>query len=266
MPDSEAVKDERIKVLRRELVNNCKLCNGTGETKDYKTCACEINFKNCVKMNTGDFPFDLQQLLNRDQEKFDELFYGIKILKYFADHPVEVREKGLSLYIHGELGVGKGLCSLWAAKKHAAAFGVGGTQKYKQHLMKFKFVMAVDFINHAKMYMDSPEKLEEIYSASFLVLDDFSNEYKKASNPDIVHRIYEKLFRDRLSKCLPTIVTTNIPPWEVIKKYDNRIASLFGITGKDKETFQMTGRYASILLSGIDFRKTDSSWDNQQSS
>jgi hypothetical protein len=260
MTDTDAINHERCKVLRKELVDSCPICKGKGNNADGDICSCEVNFKNCVKMQYGGFPFDLQQLLNQEQEKFEELFNSIPVLNYFVEHPVDVREKGLSLYIYGELGVGKGLASLWAAKKHCASFGIGGTEKYKQHLMRFCFLMAVDFINNAKIFMNEPEKLEEIYSASFLVLDDFSNEYKKASNPDFVHRIYEKLFRDRLSKCLPTIVTTNIPPWKVAKKYDERIASLFGITGEEEETFQMTGRYASVLVKGTDFRKTDSAW------
>lgn len=264
MTDTDAINHERCKVLRKEIVDTCPICKGKGKNADGDRCSCEVNFKNCVKMQSGGFPFDLQQLLNRDQEKFENLFGSIPILNYFVEHPMDVREKGLSLYIYGELGVGKGIASLWAAKKHCASFGIGGTEKYKQHLMRFCFVMAVDFINNAKMFNNEPEKLEEIYSASFLVLDDFSNEYKKASNPDFVHRVYEKLFRDRLSKCLPTIVTTNIPPCDVYDKYDERIASLLGIEGGGTDDCKMSGRYASVEIEGKDFRLTDSSWQDLQ--
>lgn len=245
-----------IDILQKEWIEKCNKCGGTGYL-EVRLCDCMKRFQTGVKLLLGEFPLDLVRL--------EKPVCNDKILVFYRDNPDKVFENGLSLYIHGPLGVGKTLCSVWLAEGFVSAFGPEGQCGYK-HDLTVQFMEASNFVLRSRISGGDDQELKKFYKtfdASLFVLDDFNNEYKSAQNPQYVHRLYEMFLRHRLSNCLPTIITTNVPPQQVSTEYDVKIASLLGIKQK-KSGYDMAGRFVEIRLDGPDWRKlaNDRAWSD----
>jgi len=244
--------DRKIEILEKATIGECKKCD-KGFTKKG-LCDCRKKFQTGVKLIVGGFPLDLIRI--------EKPIFDVKVLDWYISNPKEVSEDGLSLYVHGPLGVGKTLCSVWLAEEFTKAFGVEGVCGYK-HDLSVQFMEASQFVlNERTLRDDELRKFHKTFEANLFVLDDWSNEYKSQSNPSYVDRLYERFFRSRISNCLPTIVTTNVPPQEVEGLYDEKIASLLGIKLKKKSEYDMAGRFVEVRLDGPDFRKlaSDKGW------
>jgi len=243
--------DHKIAILEKVFIHSCTKCNGTGFINEG-LCECRKKFHIGVKLLLGGFPLDLLKL---EKPKLTD-----KVLQFFMSNPLKVFEDGLSLYIHGALGIGKTLCSVILAEKFAAAFGVEGVCDYKPHL-SIKFMEAWKFVSESKKKGDNKE-FYGFWDASLFVLDDLSNEYKSQNNPAYVDKLYETFLRHRISNCLATIITTNVVPKEVPGLYNDKITSLLGIKMKQNDEYKMVGRFVEIKLEGVDYRKLamDSAW------
>jgi len=255
--------EKNCDTLENYLLQSCKVCNhkkGQRFSED-STCDCRNKFCCGVRLIYGCVPIDLIITAYAVKPAYDK-----EALKYFAENPKEVYERGLSLYLHGDLGVGKTLCSVLLAINFVNAFSEGGKCGYK-HRVNIRFMEAFNFIDRSRMLQSSNEELskfKESLNATLFILDDFSNEYKSANNPQYVNSLFENFLRNRISNLLPTIVTTNVPPENIGKEYDARIASLFGFN-KDEGTLQ--GRFLGVAFENPDFRKIsrDVAWSKFRS-
>jgi len=240
-------KDRSIELFKKDTIGRCEKCKKTGYL-DYSLCECNKKFQAGVKLLLGGFPLDLLRM-EKPKNVFD-----IEKLKLFVNNPQKVYDDGLSLYIHGTLGVGKTFCSVWLAEEFVSAFSPEGVCDYKYDLTA-TFMEASQFVTKSRLYNN--EELKEFYKmfdSNLFVLDDFSNEYKSQTNPQYVDKLYEMFLRHRISNCLVTIITSNTKPSDVGKLYNEKIASLMGIK-QEEVGFEMAGRFADIQLKGPDCRK-----------
>jgi len=239
--------DRAIELLKKDTIGRCEKCKKTGYL-DYSLCECNKKFQAGVKLLLGGFPLDLLRM-KKPKDIFD-----IQKINFFIKNPQEVYDNGLSLYIHGPLGVGKTFCSVWLAEEFVSAFSPEGLCEYKYDL-KVTFMEASQFVMKSRLYNN--EELKEFYKtfdSNLFVLDDLSNEYKSQANPQYVDKLYEMFLRHRISHCLATIITSNVKPSDVENKYNEKIASLMGIK-QTKIDFEMAGRFAEVQLEGPDCRK-----------
>ncbi len=246
--------DRAVELLKKDTIGRCEKCKKTGYL-DLSLCECNRKFQAAVKLLLGGFPLDLLRM-----EKPNDVF-NIEKLKAFVNNPQRVYDDGLSLYIHGTLGVGKTFCSVWLAEEFVSAFSPEGVCKYKYDLT-VTFMEASQFIMKSRLY--NKEELKEFYKtfdSNLFVLDDFTNEYKAQANPQYVDKLYEMFLRHRISNCLVTIITSNVKPFDVAELYNEKIASLMGIK-LGKTGFEMAGRFAEVELEGPDCRKLNqvSAW------
>lgn len=244
-----------IDILQKDFIQKCTKCGGSGFLEN-SLCACMKRFQTGVKLMLGEFPLDLIRL--------DKPVYEDKVLIFYQNNPDKVLENGLSVYVHGPLGVGKTLCSVWLAEGFVSAYSPEGKCGYR-HDLTVQFMEASQFVLRSRISGGDDQELKKFYKtfdASLFVLDDFNNEYKSAQNPQYVHRLYEMFLRHRISNCLPTIITTNVPPQQVSTEYDAKIASLLGIKQDKNKKYYMAGRFLEIRLDGPDYRKlsNDRAW------
>jgi DNA replication protein DnaC len=246
--------DRKIDILKKVTMGKCKVCGGEGYLDDG-LCECRKKFQNGIVLLSGGFPLDLIRL--------ESPIIDNDVLDFFVKNPDKVAEDGLSLYIHGGLGVGKTFTSVYLSREFTDAFGVEGKCGYNYNLT-VQFMEASQFVlNERTLQGNDLRNFHNSFNSSFFVLDDWSNEYKSQSNPAFVDRLYERFLRYRISNCLPTIITTNVPPQEVQGLYDEKIASLLGIKIK-KSGYDMAGRFVEVRVDGPDYRKmaTDKSWNS----
>ena len=161
--------EKNCNILENYLLQSCKVCNhkkGQRFSED-STCDCRNKFCCGVRLIYGCVPLDLIITAYSVKPAYDK-----EEIMYFAENPKEVYEKGLSLYLHGDLGVGKTLCSVLLAINFVNAFSEGGKCGYK-HRVSIRFMEAFNFIDRIRMLQSSNEELskfKESFNATLFIL------------------------------------------------------------------------------------------------
>ena len=170
--------------------------------------------------------FSLQRYDNADDRRYMEQIYDFCV-EYAKDFSPA---HSSSLYFYGGTGLGKTHLSLaiaGAVTENGSQVIYGSWQGFLARLEEQKFTAG-----------QSMEPLHEaLTSCDLLILDDLGAEFVTAFAISCLHQI----LNTRLNRGLPTIISSNLSPDQLISTYNDRITSricgcyeLFPFQGRDQ--------------------------------
>lgn len=157
---------------------------------------------------------------------------AMRAVEKYIERLPRMREKGHGLYFYGPNGIGKtGL--MCEVMKKACDKGYPAL-----------FETLAGLVDKVIAGWNSPEAVEDLARARgtcFLGIDDIGKEYKGKS--DYVITVFDRILRYRIMWGHPTLLTSNIDPEQMVKRYGDSIGSL------------LRGHFLPLKLAGNDFRK-----------
>ena len=156
----------------------------------------------------------------------------IRTVENYIERLGEMQKKGHGLYFYGPNGVGKTglMCEVMK----------GACDKGYEVVFE-TLAGLVDKVIEGWNSRYAQEDLARARSVPFLGIDDIGKEYKGKS--DWVVTVFDRILRNRVMWCRPTLLTSNIDPGQMIKRYGDSIGSL------------LQGHFLPLKLAGSDFRK-----------
>ncbi len=239
--------------LKESIVGSCETCNRTGWSEDGTPCSCLIKFRAFNRLTKGGFTLKTLELITCSEYEIPEIDEGGAFVDYFADNPLEVEERGLSLYIHSK-GRGRGKTTLAQCLVYKAAWQFSHKEMYSTH-------RDYAFINIEDLIKKSRKGDESAWKSTWLVIDDLGNEDRSASwKKAAVVAILQQVMHYRRDRDLPTIITSNYAPNNLSAIYSGEIDSLLEI-GPDGKISGMVIREVEVG-GGEDFRQIEelSAW------
>jgi len=255
---SDALKTERLSLLAKKRINknyfspvyNCENCADTGyitHSLGGPAIACS-----CLKQRLIDEYYSLSNMREvlRDEnfDNFDIRLFNTQIIEKEGLSPQANMETNYriaisfvqnfddefqNLLLYGETGLGKTFICHCIAK---AVLDAGFTVLYLTAPRLFKLVQAQQF--RRENAESAEEQLDAVQDADVLILDDlgaeFSNTFTDSALFDVINQ--------RLLDGRSTVISTNLPPDELMEQYTERIASRFA------------GYYKMIKFIGDDIR------------
>lgn len=211
----------------------CPHCKDTGFT-DGRMCDCYRTLRRTLayRMLSAELPLDQctfdsfsLDYYRNDPQALKQMSAILEHCRGYADN---FRTHSTSLMFYGGTGLGKTHLSLAIANAVLdKGFGVvyGSVQRFAAALEKERFDRDE---NTAKTLKD----------CDLLILDDLGTEFSSAyANAAIYDVVNARLMADR-----PTIISTNLAPREMEKRYDERFTS------------RVIGKYAMLKFMGKDVR------------
>ena len=230
---------DRIRQLKKELVESCKKCNGVGyvqqNNNDLIECECWKQYAFYVGLKYRGIDDEYWQLTlddwRGDQKVKQEIMSYIQNLD-------NVFKSGLSVCFIGSNGVGKTLAAILILK-----------EAYKKGYSIY-FTTLSELLEKTKESYDDKFEEREIFhewysglqEVDFLVLDDFGGEYIPKDFGKYTVSRCDLLFRFRRRNNLPTILTTNLTQEEFLERYGSALKSI------------INSRFKIIVIHGLDFR------------
>ena len=239
--------------LKDSIVGSCEACNRTGFSEAGTPCACLIKFRAFNRLTSGGFTLKTLELITRPDYEFPEIDEGADFVEYFAANPLEVEDRGLSLYIYSK-GRGRGKTTLAQCLVYNAAWQFSHKESYSTSRNYM-------FINIEELIKQSRKGNEEVWQRTWLVIDDLGNEDRSASwKKAAVVSILQQVMHYRRDRNLPTIITSNYAPSNLSTIYSGEIDSLLEI-GPDGKIKGMVLREVEVG-GGEDFRQIEelSAW------
>ena len=242
-----ALKEEREKIIKENNINpdfnkpdyECKECNDTGYTPDGKMCQCyereliKINTQNSnigkMANNKGFSEFSLEYYSSKkDSDGVSPKDVMSDCKKTSQEFCENFDDADYSLFFYGNTGLGKTYLS-----------GIIASEIIKKG-------KKVNYIRASKMFSDYDdykfhdytlkEKIDELYSCDFLVIDDLGSENTSKTGVSFLF----DLINDRLQNEKKTLINTNLNLNEFSKVYTVRLTSriyenfkIFKFEGKD---------------------------------
>lgn len=156
--------------------------------------------------------------------KIPETAQHYKALKAYVDDLPARDKAGKGLYLHGPYGRGKSGAAV-AIMKEAMRRGARGM-----------FIHALELESVFGKHLDEPYR-EAVLKSHFLVFDDVGAERSISWSPQWI----ETIMKLRISKKLPTIITSNDSP----EKFIERLKAIGSI---------LAGYYDDVFVAGHDWR------------
>ncbi len=222
----------------------CAKCNDTGFVNGYvcscrKELLCELNVRDLEAVSTArECRFD-NFSLNYYSDVPDGK-YGVSprekmydILEYCKAYAEDFDVNSNSVYMCGATGLGKTHLSLSIANV-AARKGCSVVYYSAQNLLSD--------IEREKFSGAKPHTESKALGCDLLIIDDLGSEF---STQFTVSQIYN-ILNDRINRSKPVIISTNLSPDELEKKYTQRITS------------RIIGNYTPLFFFGSDIRQIKS--------
>lgn len=219
---------------------NCPVCEDTGFIKG-KFCDCVKQRATAIIARELSSELPLENSTFRD---FDLGFYpetaekGVsprkrmeQILKDLKAYAKNFGKDSKNMIFTGGAGLGKTHLSL-AIVGEVLKEGFDAIYSPAQRL--FDAIEKEHF-----SYSGTEEQLDAVLNCDLLVIDDLGTEFITPFTASVIHNIIDT----RLLRKKPTIITTNLSPVELEKKYDPRIVS------------RLIGNYDFKVFTGIDIRQ-----------
>ncbi len=231
----EAENLEAQKMLKKALIANgfredhleikhtCEKCNDTGYFEN-KRCDCffelvsqlsakHLNSTSMLKLCSFD-TFDLDYYKGLKTPDGTDVFERMKsVFEYCKNYAENFSPDSCGIFMLGQTGLGKTHLSLAIAEK---VISKGYSVAYDSII---NFLMQVERDHFRRSDTDTLPMLLEV---DLLILDDLGSEYE--NNSFYASTIYN-IINTRLNNGLPTIISTNLSPAQLQKRYDDRIIS-----------------------------------------
>ena len=210
----------------------CKLCGDTGYIQGRK-CQCfrELSARYAAREAASTLPaasfgeFSLQYYPEGEIRR--RMSSVLKACRNYAAH---FSSRSPSLLFMGETGLGKTHLSLAIGEAVSAA---GKSVRYQSAPELFRHIQR-EYYGKGE-----PDTVGQALSAELLIIDDLGAEMENQLN---VSALYN-LVNSRLNAGLPVIISTNLSPKELERRYTNRIAS------------RLLTMYKCVRFSGRDIRQ-----------
>jgi DNA replication protein DnaC len=240
------VEEERIEevLLRKksEFLSQCKVCGGVGFVGG-SACECLREFRVWNRLLRRGFPEEYLDLsldvVLRNVSMSDE---DRRLLDWYVSNFAYVRERGLSLYIWGSVGVGKTGLAVVIAKEYAR-----WCLSDERYIWDFSA-----FYSDLSAFFEAREDSEEgSWNADLYVLDEFGRDILGQDVRDWLVRRLERFVRFRVAQRKVTILVSNLEPSRIAGSYGEGMASVIGVVGDNVDGIA----YRSIHLLGSDLRR-----------
>lgn len=227
-----------------DIKYKCSRCADTGFFEG-KRCSClddligklsvqQLNSHSQVKLcsfETFDLSYYKGVQTSEDSDCYKTMSNNFDYCKRYVD---SFSTASKNIFIAGKTGLGKTHLSLAIAEKLLTK---GWNILYDSTI---NYLMQIEK-EHFGRSDGSCDTLQILINADLLILDDLGSEYETSFYTSTVYNI----INSRLNKGVPTIISTNLSPVEIEKKYEARIVSrLFAMyeylkfTGKDVRTIK----------------------------
>jgi len=231
---SQTLADEGLPADHFEYHPVCPLCGDTGAVGRgfQKPCSCVLNQAAAAMRDTLGVRADARF------EDYDLSFFPERALTIAAGTQRQLMAKRLKQ------------CRAWAdelpapAEKNLLLLGGSGLGKtYLLHcianhaIQKGLYVMMTTAYQLVQAALDREQTLAPYVDAELLILDDLGTEpnYKKVTLEALF-----ALINDRITRSLPTAISTNLAPDEIKERYGDRLASRL-FEGREKSVLRFEG-------------------------
>lgn len=224
-----------------DLHYTCENCSDTG-FHDGKRCSCfteligqlsvnKLNENAHIRLYSFD-TFDLSYYKNISTDEDNDCFLTMsRNFEYCKNYAKTFSKNSKNLLIYGKTGIGKTHLSLSIAK-YLLENGVNVL--YDSAL---NFLMRIENEHFGRSDSDI-DTFDTIINADLVIMDDLGTEYETGFYSSTIYNIVNT----RLSKGLPTIISTNLSPTDISKRYEARIVS------------RLVTMYVNLKFTGDDVR------------
>lgn len=224
-----------------EIKYSCEKCSDTGFFNGSR-CSCfesEIKRLSILKLNQNPYlqscsfeTFNLSYYKGVSTEKDDDCYVTMSNnLDFCKRYAESFSPTSRNLLIAGTSGVGKTHLALsMATKIIQKGYNVlyGTVSSFTEKIEK----------EHFNRSENSNDTFETVTSADLLILDDFGAEFETSFSKSTVYNIVDT----RLTKGLPTIISTNLSIKKIEERYDMRVMSRLST-------------FAYLIFTGRDIRR-----------
>lgn len=238
-----AILEQTEDRLRRELVAACPLCRGTGTTivhgwddeadvpKDrVRLCSCRVELNDRIALMEAGVPEELYEV--------DSLVptlntHAFELADVFVANLESAMARGLSLLFTGKNGAGK---TSAAAKILLGVLRAGRTAA---------LISWPDYVDGLRRAWKEPAHgrwLDDRVMRDVAVFDELGKEHQTTDTSFVIGKL-DSVLRMRRGANLPTIITTNLTPAEVVSRYGASMDSL------------LADRFKVVAFRPGDFRK-----------
>ncbi len=206
-----------------DIKHTCELCGDTGYVNSkrckcfYDTvsqlCAKYLNSSSALKLCSFDtFNLDYYKGIKTDDgaDVYERMSSVFEFCRNFAE---KFTPSSNGIFMLGQTGLGKTHLSLAIAEK---VISKGYSVAYDSII---NFLMQVERDHFGKSDTDT---LSMLLDVELLILDDLGSEYE---NKSFYSSTIYNIINTRLNKGLCTIISTNLTPAQLQKRYDDRIIS-----------------------------------------
>ncbi len=239
--------DRELEEIKKELIQSCAICGGTGYGETGDPCECMKEFRVWNRMYPHGFGRDYLRL--QYEEVIDKIVFEKQedrnIVDWYVKNMDKVFRNGLSLYIWGRAyGVGKSTLSVLLVKQFArwALFSPKYIHEFEGHYMDVVEILKWD-------------EMKDIDTATILVIDEFGKRVLSKEQEAIK---IEKYLRNRVKSEKAVIIVGNISPQDIAAQYSESLAEFIGVNGDTVES----NVFRSVHVVGESFRtmKIESKW------
>lgn len=217
---------------------SCKKCNDTGYVGGFM-CDClkevlkrisfeELNASTPLEIS-GFEQYNIKYFENFTPDNKDSMLKNFFFCRQYADN---FSMKSPSLLFYGATGLGKTHLSLAIAKvaiERGYSVVYGSIQSFASKIEKERF-------------SDEAETSNSLMDCELLLIDDLGVEFSSNYTQSVIYDV----INTRIMRNLPTIISTNLNPAELQKRYGERMISRF------------FGSYKRLQFVGKDIRKMKS--------
>lgn len=223
-----------------DLKYTCSRCSDTGFVNGTR-CSCldetagklavqELNESSPLKLSTFE-TFSLDYYRGKNTADDNDCYTTMmNNLAYCKEYVNTFSKDSANIFISGKTGLGKTHLSLAIAERLLSQ---------NWNVLYGSTINFMDKIESEHFGRSEGDTLSVIMNADLLILDDLGTEYDKQFCVSTLYNI----INSRLSMCLPTIISTNLTPAEVERRYEPRISS------------RIMSSYDYLKFSGSDVRR-----------
>jgi hypothetical protein len=222
--------------LKDEIVGSCLLCQGEGKlcnaAGELILCNCLVKFRAYNRLLGGGFCDETLDFVSSDEYVYPKFESGEDFVNYWANSPVDVLQKGLSLFMYSsEKGRGK------TTLAHYLTYVLA---KYFQRTENYSRDRSYGFETAQRLQMNFSAEDGQLWQSSVYVLDDLGAEAAESSwKKEAFLATLQQVLHYRRDNRLSTIITTNYPPKFIAEKYQHTLDSLLeirpdGVIGRGK--------------------------------